>query len=99
MHSGLIELNPIFHSVFAFNPREGMHRCSTGTVMYDAGESKESTAAADTIGITAWIKELRVEPLTCRLIIQQLTGSAKRFTLTGKGDCEGPGRGMGFFPP
>lgn len=31
---------------------------------------------SDTIGITAWIKELRVEPLTCRLIIQQLMGSA-----------------------
>lgn len=31
---------------------------------------------SDAIGITAWIKELRLEPLTCRLIIQQVTGSA-----------------------
>lgn len=32
---------------------------------------------SDAIGITAWIKELRGEVLTCRLIIQELAGVRK----------------------
>lgn len=54
---------------------------------------------SDALEVTAWIKELRVEPLTCLLIIQQLAGQRMRFTLTEKGDCGGPEGGMGFFPP
>lgn len=43
MHSSVV-LNPI---IPPFNPREGMHRRSAGTVIYDSGGSKESAAAAE----------------------------------------------------
>lgn len=38
--------------------------------------NREVLMQSDAIGITAWIKQPRVEPLTCWLIIQQLTGPA-----------------------
>lgn len=69
MHSDLTALDPILHSACVSDPREGLHRFSPRCC--------RTSRQSDATGTTAWIKELRVEPLTCPLIIQRLAGSAK----------------------
>lgn len=48
--------------------------------------------------ITAWIKELMVEPLTWQLIIQQLAGSANEIYTDSEGEtARGQGEELAFF--
>lgn len=86
MHSNLTVLNPIFHSAFVSNPREG---CTDVAQMQSMLMQEKADRVllmhSDAIGITACIKELRVEPVTCRLIIQQLAGSVDETYTDGGG--------------
>lgn len=94
-------LNPTLRPVFVFkNPREGGEGPVCGTDVARARYGREQTMCcrcAVTTMTTTRIKELRVQPGTCQLIIQLPVGSALTFALAvqERGNHEGAVRGAG----